>query len=109
MADRLSWLSEVATATSPYIPPAIGALIGLRYAKDQTPLQKCVSWGIGTMTGLYVGGLVAEWLSLGPRSSIGMGFLLGVAGYDLMVAVTAAARSPLETFRAWWSAWRGQQ
>ena len=73
-------LDEISTAVAPYLPPALGALMNLPYARSQTPAQRVVSWGVGTAVGLYVGGAVAEWLALGPRAAIAAGFALSWNG-----------------------------
>ena len=102
-------LEEISAAVAPYLPPAVGALMNLPYARSQTPVQRAVSWAVGTAVGLYVGGAVAEWLALGPRATIAAGFLFGAAGYDLMLGLTAAARGfgadPMGSVRGWLSAW----
>jgi hypothetical protein len=99
-------LEEIASAVAPFIPPALGSLAGLPYAKSQTPAQKCVSWAVGVAAGFYVGGAVAEFFELRPKGTIAAGFLFGTIGYDLMLAVTAAAKNPLQSFKDWWGAWR---
>ena len=107
-------IEDVSAALAPYLPPAFGALMNLPYARNQTRAQRVVSWAVGTAVGLYVGGAVAEWLTLGPRATIASGFLFGAAGYDLMLGLTAAARGfgadPMGSVRGWLSAWlnRGQ-
>ena len=107
-------LEEISVFMAPYLPPAFGALMNLPYAKNQTPTQRLVSWGVGTAVGLYVGGAAAEWLTLGPRSTIAAGFLFGAVGYDLMLGFTAAARGfgsdPMGAVKGWLAAWlnRGQ-
>ncbi len=113
-AERLSWLGDAVAAITPFIPPSLGALVGLGYARNQTPMQKLVSFGTGAATGIFIGAALAEVFTLGPRATIGVGFLLGMMGYDLMLGLTAAARNfaadPLQSFKAWWGAWwnRGQ-
>lgn len=105
--DRLGF-SDLA----PYLPPAFGALVGLRYAKDQTPAQKALSFGVGFGLAVYFGPAIAELLGLGPRATVAAGVLTAVIGMDviggLMVAAAAFKANPLDAFRAWWRAWLGR-
>jgi hypothetical protein len=103
--NRLDWLGDLA----PYLPPALGALIGLRWAREQSPTQKVVSFGLSFGLGVYFGPAVAELLSLGPKAAVAAGILIAVIGMDViggLLALAAAFRSdPIGTFRAWWGAW----
>ena len=109
-AGRLSWLGDLA----PYLPPAFGALIGLRWARHQTATQKVMSFGLSFGLGVYLGPAVAEILSLGPKAAVAAGILIAVVGMDViggLMALAAAFRAdPIGTFKAWWGAWwnRGQ-
>lgn len=106
MSDRLYQLAD---AVAPYVPPALGALLGLRYAQNQTNLQKVTSWATGTLAGIYLAPWVGELLDLGPRGTVAVGFLIGFAGYDLMLGLTALMRqfgtNPLGTIRDALGAW----
>src|SRR5437763_463846 len=68
---RLSWLADFA----PYLPPAFGALMGLRWARHQTATQKVTSFGLSFGLGVYLGPAVAEILSLGPKAAVAAGIL----------------------------------
>ena len=101
-------VSDLAADLAPYLPPAFGALIGLRYAKDQTPTQKVGSFVISFGLAVYLGPAVAELLSLGPKSTIAVGILIAVVGMDiiggLMAAAAAFRNNPVAAFRDWWGA-----
>ena len=96
----------------PYLPPAFGALLGLRYAKDQTPAQKLTSFVFGFGLGVWFGPAIAEGLSLGPRLTIAAGILVAVLGMDviggLMAALSQFKADPLGTGRRWINAWFGR-
>lgn len=108
-------LEEIASEIAPYLPPAFGAFVGLRWAQNQTPQQKVV--GFASSFGLAVWGAPAlsEALSLGPKVTVGVGILIAIVGMDIIGGLMAAAASfnkdPLAAFRGWWGAWwnRGGQ
>ena len=106
--NRLDWLGDFA----PYLPPAFGALIGLRWAKEQSPRQRVLSFFGGFGLAVYFGPAIAELLSLGPKTTIAVGILTAIVGMDaiggLMAAVSGFRADPVGAFRAWWNAWRGQ-
>ncbi|HZQ01424.1 MAG TPA: hypothetical protein VFB13_17900 [Reyranella sp.] len=109
--DKFS-LSDFAASAAPYLPPAFGALVGLRWAQNQTPLQKLTGFAGGFGLGVWFGPAVAEWFSLGPRATIAAGILIAVVGMDVMGGIMAAAKAfgsdPMGTLTSWWSAWRGR-
>lgn len=109
MPDRLR---EIVTEIAPYLPPAFGAFIGLRWAKDQTPLQKVSGFAGGFGLAVYFGPATAELLGLGPKATIAAGILIAIIGMDviggLMAAAKAFGNNPLESFKSWWAAWKGQ-
>lgn len=105
MSDRFSWVGDLA----PYLPPAFGAMIGLRWAQNQTPVQKVTGFVGGFGLAVYFGPAIAELLSLGPKSTIAAGILTAIIGMDviggLMAAATAFRNDPVGSFKAWWGAW----
>jgi hypothetical protein len=106
--NRFDWLGDLA----PYLPPAFGAFVGLRWAKDQTPLQKVSSFVLSFGLAVYFGPAIAELFSLGPKAAVAAGILIAVIGMDviggLMVAATSFRDDPTGSLRAWWNAWRGR-
>ena len=109
MNDRLS---QLASDLAPYLPPAFGALLGLRYAKDQTPAQKVFAFGSGFGLAVYIGPALAELFALGPKATVAAGILVAVAGMDVIGGLLAVAaqfkENPTRTFRAWLNAWLGR-
>jgi len=107
--SKWDWLGDLA----PYLPPAFGALIGLRWAKDQTPRQKVFSFATGFGLAVWFGPALAEILALGPKTTIAAGILIAILGMDAiggLLAVAAQFRSdPPGTFRAWRDAWLGRR
>ena len=108
MAGRWSWLGELA----PWLPPAFGALVGLRWTRDQSPGQRLASFAGGFGLAVWVAPAIAELLELGPRATVAAGVLTAIAGMDLLAGVMAAVAAfkadPPGAVRAWWSAWRGR-
>jgi hypothetical protein len=108
MTDRFAWVNDVA----PYLPASIGALIGLRYAKEQTAGQKIVSCFIGFAIGVYGGAAVAEFFNLGAKGTAGSGLIVGAIGYDaiggLLAVVSQFKENPVAVGRRWINAWFGR-
>ena len=108
-------LEEIASALEPYLPPAFGAFIGLRWASEQTPVQKLTGFGCGFGLSVFIAPAIAEALSLGPKLTVAVGVIVAVVGMDVLGGLMAAARAfqldPLKSFREWWGAWwqRGGQ
>jgi hypothetical protein len=106
------WLGEVV----PYLPPAFGALLGLRWAKDQTHRQKAVSFAFGVGVSVYFAPAIAEVLGhmpdKSPRIFAVISILTAMLGMDILAGVVAMgkafANSPLSTFKDWWAAWKGR-
>ena len=105
---KWEWLGEI----TPYLPPAFGALIGLRWAKDQTPKQKAFSFVTGFGLAVYFAPAIAELFSLGPKATVAVGILTAIVGMDVvggLIAVTSQFRTdPTGTFRAWFNTWTGR-
>lgn len=106
MPDRLR---EFASDIAPYLPPAFGAFIGLRWAQNQTPTQKVTGFAGGFGLALYMGPAIAEFFNLGPKGTIAVGVLTAVVGMDILGGLMAAAKAfganPLESFKGWIGAW----
>ncbi len=112
MSDLGDSLRKWAADIAPYLPPSIlGSIIGLRWAKNQTPLQKVASFFMSCAFAVYAGPAIAEWMALGPKSSAAVILMVAVLGMDILGGLVAAARefgvSPLASFKEWWGAWRG--
>jgi hypothetical protein len=105
---RWDWLADL----EPYLPPAFGALVGLRWTKDQTPRQRIFSFATGFGLAVWFGPAVAEILSLGPKATVAVGILIAIVGMDAIGGLLAAAAQfhadPPGTFRTWRDAWLGR-
>lgn len=103
--SKLDWLGGLA----PYLPPAFGALIGLRNAGSQTPAQRVVSFFLGFGLAVYMGPAIAELFSLGPKATIAAGILTAVVGMDVIGGLMAVAQqfrsAPIATVKEWWGLW----
>lgn len=108
MPSKWEWLGELA----PYLPPAFGALIGLRWARQQTARQKVLSFAAGFGLAVWFGPALAELLSLGPKATVAVGILTAIVGMDAIGGLMAAAgqfqADPSGTFRTWLDAWLGR-
>ncbi|UYN96596.1 MAG: hypothetical protein KIT25_06590 [Enhydrobacter sp.] len=107
--------SDLRTAwdvVSPFVPPALGALLGLRYATHRSPRDRMVSWLLAVGAGLYLGGAVGEFYGLGPRVTGGVMFLIAMLAMELFAVLVAALRQlaadPAGAFRRWLDAWLGR-
>ena len=102
------WLWE---AAGPFIPPALGAFIGLRYSPDATRKEQAVAWGCSCMAGIYLGAALGEFYTLGMKTTGATMFLIAMFGSQLFAVAIAAlkqwATDPVATFRRWRSAWLG--
>jgi hypothetical protein len=97
----------------PYLPPAFGALIGLRYAREQTPVQKLSSFASGFGLAVWCGPARAELLALGPKATIAAGILIAIVGMDIVGGLIVAARqfgqAPAASVRGWLDTWLGKE
>lgn len=105
-------LDDITRGIAPYLPPAFGALIGLRYARDQAPLQKLSSFLSGFALAVWCGPALAELLALGPKATMAAGFLIAIVGMDVVGGLIVAARqfgqAPLASVRDWLNTWLGR-
>lgn len=106
MVDR--WALEL----TPYLPPSIaGSIIGLRWAKEQTPLQKVGSFCASCAIAVYAGPAIGEVMGLGPRAQAATILLVAVLGMDILGGIVVAAKqfgaTPVASLKVWWTAWRG--
>lgn len=98
MSDHLS-----ASDLVPFIPPAVGAVMGMRYAQDQTAGERLLSWAVSMGFGLYIGAAIGEYFGLGHITTGGVQFALAAVGMEIVAYVVAllrtAAKDPLASFR----------
>jgi hypothetical protein len=83
-----AWLYVLAIAPAP-----VGALIGLRYAAEQTPRARAVTWlsccGLGVIAGPWLGDL----LGLSPSGVAVATLVTASVGMELMAGLHTAARA----------------
>jgi len=96
----------------PLVPPALGAFLGLRYAKEQTKGDRVLSWFCSAVLGIYLGPAIGEHMALGPKTTVGVSFLIAMVGAEVGAVAVAALRQwaadPVGTFRKWRDAWLGR-
>lgn len=109
MNDRFAWLGDLA----PYLPPAFGALVGLRWAREQSPRQKVLSFLTGFGLAVWFAPAIAELAALGPKATVAVGILTAIVGMDaiggLMAVGTQFRNDPQGTFRGWLDVWLGRK
>jgi len=95
----------------PFVPPAIGAYFGLRYAIDQSRKERTTTWFCSAFLSLYLGAAVGEWFGLGQKATSGATIIIAMLLSDAVGMVVAVARQwiadPAGTFRRWRNAWLG--
>jgi hypothetical protein len=105
-------LREAWSAVWPFVPPAIGAYFGLRYAVDQSRKERITTWFSSAFLALYLGQAIGEYWGLGIKSTSGATIIVAMLLSDLMGVVVAASRQfrtdPAGTFRRWLDAWLGR-
>lgn len=93
-------------------PPAFGALIGLRYSKDQTLGQRGFGFVTAVILSVYMTPAIAEAANLGARATVALGIFVAIFGMDVIGAMVVAfaqlKADPLGTFRGWLDAWLGR-
>jgi hypothetical protein len=96
----------------PFVPPAIGAYFGLRYAVDQSRRERATTWFCSAFLSLYLGQAIGEYFGLGVKSTSGATILIAMLLSDMVGIVIAASRQwttdPVGTFRRWRDAWLGR-
>lgn len=96
----------------PFVPPSVGAAMGLRYAVQQSPRGRFVTWGCSAVAGIYLGAGLAEFYGLGARTAGALMFLISMFATELFAVAAMALRQwasdPVRTFRRWRDAWLGR-
>ena len=96
-------IKTVWDAIGPFIPPALGAFIGLRYSPDASKRDQAIAWGCSVMGGIYLGAGLGEFYGLGLKTTLAAGFLIAMFGSQLFAVGIAAlkqwANDPAGTFR----------
>ncbi len=96
----------------PFVPPSVGAAMGLRYAVQQSPRGRLVTWACSAVAGIYLGAGLGEFYGLGARTTGALMFLISMFATELFAVAIAALRQwatdPVRTFRRWRDAWLGR-
>ena len=104
------WVDELALVAAPFLPPAFGAFLGLRWVKDQTPFQRVTGFVGSFGIGVYGAPAIAEHVGLGPNVTVAIGILLAVIGMDLIGGLMRAAQKfredPLGCLKEWVPWWK---
>jgi hypothetical protein len=96
----------------PFVPPAIGAYFGLKWAVEQSKRERITTWFCSAFLALFLGQAIGEWFQLGVKSTSGASILVAMLLSEAMGIVAAASRQwiadPVGTFRRWRDAWLGR-
>lgn len=85
-------MDTVTEIVAPLIPPTLGALVGLRYAVNQTAKARAYSWLLAVALGVYIGPALGEIFSLGTKTTVGCSFLVAMVGMEIVAMLIAAVR-----------------
>lgn len=107
--DSMAWIA-------PYVPPAFGAILGLRWAQNQTKTQKVASvlfgFGVAICFAPAIAEVVGHLPERSPRIFVVISVLTAMLGMDILSGLMAVAKgfasSPLQTFKDWWAIWRNK-
>jgi hypothetical protein len=111
MIDK-SDLAQIWDLLWPFIPPAVGAYFGLRYATEQSKKERITTWFCSAFLSLYLGAAIGEQWRLGNKATTATSILIAMLLSEVVGIVVAAARQwttdPVGTFRRWRDAWLGR-
>ena len=96
----------------PFVPPAIGAYFGLKWAAEQSRKERITTWLCSAFLSLFLGQGAGEYFALGVKTTSGVTILIAMLLSDLMGVLAATSRQwtadPVGTFRRWRDAWFGR-
>ena len=96
-------IDDIIGALAPLAPSAFGALWGARYAKDQTPKERVLTWIMSAALGIFVGAAVGGYYSLSHVETGGVQFALAALGMEIvaycMALLQQAVADPMGAFR----------
>lgn len=105
-------LPDIIGALAPYVPSALGALIGARYAQDQTPKERVLTWLMSAALGVFVGAAVGDYYTLSRIETGGLQFALAALGMEFVAYAFALLRQavadPMEALRKFLNAIMGR-
>ena len=85
---RTAWHYVVLIAPAP-----IGALIGLRYAVDQTPRARAITWLCSCALGVFIGPWLGELLALSAAGVAVATVITAAVGMEIVAGFATAARA----------------
>lgn len=113
MSDLQETTEALLSPLWPFVPPAVGAYFGLRYAVEQTLRERMSTWFCSAFLSLYLGQAVGEYFLLGTKSTSGVTIIIAMLLSDGIGMLVATARQwiadPVGTFRRWRNAWLGRE
>lgn len=74
-------------------PAPVGALIGLRYAKDQTPRARAVTWLCSSFLACFAGPVTGEVVTLSPNGIAIATMVWAAFGMEVMAGLAFAFQS----------------
>jgi hypothetical protein len=74
-------------------PAPVGALIGIRYAIEQTPRARAVTWLCSCALGVIVGPWLGELLALSAAGVAVATVITAAVGMEIMAGLATAARA----------------
>lgn len=92
MSDLRPELRALWDGIAPFVPPLVGAWLGLRYAVRQGPRERLLTWLGSAAAGIYLGAGLGEFYGLGTRVTGAAMFLIAMFGSELFAASIAALR-----------------
>lgn len=105
-------LRGLVDAIWPFVPPAIGAYFGLRYAEQQSKGERITTFACAAFLSLYLGEAIGEYWELGRKSTAGVTIIVALLLSDLTGAAIAVVRQwhtdPAGTLRKLLNVWRGR-
>lgn len=109
----LSAINTVLDWIVPLVPPALGAAVGLRYTATCSPRDRAAGWILSVAMGIYLGPAIGEAFGLGPKTTVGVGFMLAMMGMEIAAAgvsfIRRVASDPVATIRSIIDAVRGNK
>ena len=116
MVNKLNALLDSLMWVVPYLPFAFGAILGLRWAQNQTRRQKVASalfgFGLAISFAPAIAEVVGHLPERSPRIFVVISILTAMLGMDILSGLMAVAKgfanSPLQTFKDWWAIWRNK-
>ncbi len=96
-----------------FVPPMLGAWIGLRYAVTVTATQKLSFFITSAALSCYFGPALSDYLDLKSNAAAALTIVMASVGMEIMGGLVSLARqfgsAPLEVFKKVLRTWRGSE